>query len=542
MIERIATGLKRSSISLVSEWAENYRVMKEGTWSFKRYPWLKAMHNSDAVYNVGRKAAQMGYTETMLNISFHSIDVRGKDVLYVLPNKKPDATDFSTGRFDPAIELSPYLGNLFSSVDNIDHKRAGTANLFIRGSNSRKGLKSLPISVLIMDELAEFVEANIPLAFERVSGQLEKLIWMISTPLLPGFGISKYYEQSNKQLFNFPCPACGRHITLDFPESLIITGDDPLDPNVLKNSHLICKECHNTLEHSEKVNYLANGIWVPQVNNRDWNGFSISQLYSTTVTPGEIAVSYLNSLTNEADEMEFHNSKLGIEHETVGARVAMEDINECIIRGPKHQNKKLESAGIAVLGVDVGKYLHYEVNYPIFDKTINYLDFNNSIKVAVAEFGKLKDFNELAEVFQRYNISSCVIDAQPERRMALNFARNFPGRVKVCFFSRGATGKSIITNDDPQEPVISVDRSAWLDQSLGRFKNKSIFLPTDINLEYRNQIREPVRVIKKDEKGNPVSAYHTRDNADDHYAFSRTYAEIALSLLSNALAGGQDIT
>jgi len=116
MTQRIAAGLKRKSIVLPSQWAEQYRVMGKpypGPWTFYRHPWLRGMHDSDAEFNVGQKAAQMGFTETVLNITFFYIDVHGVDCLYVLPAKTPDASDFSAARFDPAIDLSEHLQTIF---------------------------------------------------------------------------------------------------------------------------------------------------------------------------------------------------------------------------------------------------------------------------------------------------------------------------------------------------------------------------------------------------------------------------------------------
>ena len=71
LTERIALSLRRKTIVSASKWALEYRVMGKpfmGNWTFKRHPWLIAMHDSPYDVNIGQKAAQMGYTETALNI------------------------------------------------------------------------------------------------------------------------------------------------------------------------------------------------------------------------------------------------------------------------------------------------------------------------------------------------------------------------------------------------------------------------------------------------------------------------------------------
>ena len=104
------------------------------------------------------------------------------------------ATDFSTSRFDPALELSPHLNNLFSDVKNVGHKRAGSANLFVRGSRSESQLRSIPAGVLIFDEVDVMVQRNIILALERASGQVHKLFMFLSTPTIDNFGINDCFS------------------------------------------------------------------------------------------------------------------------------------------------------------------------------------------------------------------------------------------------------------------------------------------------------------------------------------------------------------
>ena len=503
------------------------------------------MHDSTAFKNVGQKSAQMGFTETLLNLTFYAIDIRGLDCLYVLPNKNPDASDFSSGRFAPALALSPHLQNLFTDTDNVGHKRAGAANLYIRGSQSRAGLKSLPINYLLMDEVAEFVEENIPLAFARTDGQLEKRIWMVSTPTIDGHGIGKYWDDSDKRHFFFKCPSCSRRIELKFPESVVIIGEDAQDPRIIE-SHLQCYECKVKLPHETKHEWLANNEWVKSLPNRDIAGFTISQLYSHTMHPGrDIVKFYFESLHNAATEVEFYNSKLGVPHILKGARVSDEDLDWCMNRGRKNRKTddySLFGNGLVTMGVDVGpRTIHYEITR--WEMTSPYDgDLNNCYTPMVVTHGKVQEFEQLYPLMNQYRIVSCVIDANPERRKAAEFAKKFMGRVRLCFFGNNIHGKTYIDSKVKYEndPVIMVDRTTWLDQALGRFINHTISIPIDTDIEYRMQIMAPCKTYKKDGDGNPVATYLTKDGDDDHYAFSRCYNEIAL-LFGASIGQSQDI-
>jgi hypothetical protein len=531
MIKQISGSLKRQSIDSCSKWAEQYRVMDKpvkANWSFKYRPWLRDMHDSEAEVNIGQKSAQMGYTETALNLAFFNIDVKRADVLYVLPAKTPDAGDFSAARFDPALELSPHLERIFSDVKNIGHKRAGSANMYIRGSKSRAGLKSIPTGVIILDEVDEMVQENVPLATERSAGQKEKLLWAISTPTVPGYGINEMYEGSSKERFHFRCPGCSKLTELIFPQCLIITSEDPFD-NKIKDSHIICKECKIVLEHETKHIWLKDGIWVPENTDKDSRGFYINQLYSSTVRPYELARNYLKSLYNPTEEQEFYNSKLGLPHVVASAQLNDSDIDRTI--GQHRKGRQGATTRLITMGVDVGKWLHYEVNEWYLGQSHGN-DINTLATPRVIDFGKVEHFDQLDKIMHDFGVTFCVIDANPERRAAIQFANRFYGAVKICFYGQNIAGKEI--REDKQDQItISVDRTSWLDLSLGRFKrDKAIILPVDIDFEYRSHLKALIRIYKKDKDGNPVGRYEN-GSREDHYAHARNYAEIALTFATS---------
>lgn len=539
-IERITGGLKRKSITDPARWAQAHRIMSQpypGIWTFKYHPWLYELHTSTAELNIGQKAAQLGFTEAMLNIVFFKIDVEQTDCLYVLPAKTPDAGDFSTGRFDPALELCPHLQTLFSDVKNIGHKRAGSTNLYIRGSKSKAGLKSIPVGCIILDETDEFNQDNIELALERTSGQRIKLVWMISNPTIDLHGINKYYETSTKSLYHFQCPSCSRFIDLDFPDSLVITAESFDDPR-LADSHLICKLCKNRLPHETKPEWLkakqfgGSGIYVAEYPNRSIKGFHISQLYGmpNSVSPPEIAKSFLRAQQDPADEQNFYNNKLGITHIVEGARLTDHLIDRA--KSSYLNGESRPAKPIITIGIDVGKHLHYEID----EWTIPYnpLDINIESRPRVLEIGKVLHFEELDLLMKKYRIISAVIDAHPERRKAFEFSQRFWGHVKMCFYGTGITGKQIHENKTDQEPTITVDRTSWLDLSLGRYRNSTITIPQNTPREYSQQLKALIRVYLKDKDGNPFGKY-VHGNEADHYAHARNYAEIALPFAATLL-------
>ena len=529
LTERLVSGLRRKSIVTSEKWATSYRVMGKpfpGPWKWKRHPWLRGMHDSQADYNVGQKAAQMGYTECVLNTVFFYIDIHGVDCLYVLPSKTPDASDFSAARFDTALELSPHLRGMFSDVRNVGHKRAGNTNLYIRGAKSRSGLKSVPVGILILDEKDEMNQDNIPLAKERQSGYDINKTWEISTPTIDKFGINGTFDLSTQNEFFFKCPSCSRLINLTFPESVEICGEYADDPDV-KKSYIKCSLCDVQLIHENKIDFLSTGRWIERYSEREMKGWGISQLYSTTVSPSNIVAQYHRARTNPADEQEFYNSKLGLPHVVEGAKLTETDVESCIGEHVTYQNN---NAGLVTMGVDVGTYLHFEIDKWLIGP--NTVDLNAEARCQVLAVGKLLHFEELDILMRKFNVSGCVIDMQPERRKAFEFASRFFGRVRLCFYGRGIQGKQIHLGQE-DEQTVTVDRTSWLDLSLSRFRIKNIILPQDIPREYKRHMTSLVRVYEKDIDGNPIGKYVTTGSEEDHFAHARAYSEIALPLAAS---------
>lgn len=381
-------------------------------------------------------------------------------------------------------------------------------------------------------------QENIPLVFERTSGQVFKQVLMISTPTIENYGINYYFNQSTMEHYFFKCPFCSKWTELTWPDCMVVTAEDLFDAKI-KESHLICKECKHILPHENKMEWLSinNAKWIPTYTDRLSRGFYINQLYSMTVHPYEIAQSYLKSKKDQAAEQEFYNSKLGVPHTVEGAKLSNKDLESCV--GDYSQAKEAPPTAIITMGVDVGVDLHYEIDQWAFDQTAPTVDINLLAKCKMLRHGKVKNFEDLDALLRRYHVSFVVIDANPERRKAFEFASRFWGYVRLCFYGRGIGGKQIHLHDE-SELSMSVDRTSWMDCALGRFKNQTITIPVNTELEYRKHLMAPTRIYKTDSDGNAVGRYVV-GNEGDHYAHARTYSEIALKL-AVGIATNQDVT
>ena len=543
----IADGLRDRTLTSCSRWAANRRIMGgdfAGPYSWKHHPWVRELHDSWAPFNVAMKGAQLGVTEVAINRALYIIDKMKRDVLYVLPTTVT-ASDFSKTRFGGALSLSPYLKNLFTDTNSVGLKQAGANALYIRGSRGESNLVSIPVSELILDEVDRMQQRTITLALERLSGQLQKHVWAISTPTIPEYGIHKLYLKSSQEHFFFRCPACSRMTELVWPECVEIIGETVNDPRC-NESFLKCKECKARLHHEDKPNFLSQGEWQTTLTspNMDFRGFHINQLYSFTVTPGELVVAHFRGFGDEFAAKEFHNSKLGLPHVGSGARINDEMIDAAV--------KDYTTAGdrptiggqrLITLGADQGKTGYIVIN----EWFIQGQPGNDINAVAIPKlvwFGKWgeDDWGLLDELMREWQVLYAVIDADPQINEARRFCKRFHGYAALCRYRRGQSAKEIsVAEDDTGVPMLTVDRTNWLTATLGRFKSKPprIQLPRDLSLDFREHLKNLVRTYERDDTGNVTATFV--ELGPDHFAHACNYAEIALPMAA-AITTNQDIS
>jgi hypothetical protein len=539
----VRDGLRRRGLRKCSDWAERYIYLPDPVTKepkpcrFEYHPWSKGMHNSECDFNIGMKAAQMAYTNTVLHVSLYELDMKGRSVLYVLPNSSPDASDFSASRFDMMLELSPHLGGLFSDTKNVGHKRAGSRNFWLRGSRSTSGLKNIDPSFVALDEFDEMDMNKVELALRRSDGQWSSRTWCISTPTMPDQGIHRLFMESTQEHWMFRCPHCSKIIELTYPDCLVIAADDLYDEKI-KDTHVRCPECKVKITEEEKRHAQnETGLWVPMQTGRIARGFHVNQLSSCVKPPWKIAQTALKARYSQSAEQELYNSLMGMPHICAGSKLTETEVDACLT--PRRMSEKFRPTRFRTMGVDIGKVHHYEIAGWHLDKIGP--DVNLSAHCQVIKAGLCESFQELAMLFRQYQIMMCVLDWQPESEKVFEFCCNHGGRANRCQYASGQGGKKLTIVQPESERKLMVHRTHWIDLALGRVRTGRIELPADIPIDYKAHLRNLVKFFKSedDEDVSKDKSEYRRQGAD-HYAHARTYNEIALPLVAS-MASNQNV-
>lgn len=495
----------------------------DNRFSLPDHLYLVDMYQEAAREVVYMKAGQIGVSEMLISYAMHACDERAADVLYVMPTTH-DVSEFSQSRFGPALESSEYLssivmgsGRMIRGADKVSLKRIRNNWLYLRGGTvDNRGyarqLKSIPVDVLIGDEIDEMDERTMEIGRKRLGHSPIKEVRMASTPSYHGFGIHRQWEKSDQREWHVPCPHCGKWQMLDI-NRVVEEWDDLKRPFVWHGQDegrawVACLKCGKELDR------LAAGEWVAKYPGRDVVGYHPTKLMAAHTAIIEVVRNF--QTVDETKRKEATNQDLGLPYTPGGGRMREKDLDSC----RREYGPGPDDNVTAVMGVDVGKVLHVVIRARA--------DGNGARKQLFA--GTVPTFDDVGHLMRQYKVKLCVVDALPETRAARAFQASFTDKVVwLCYYAGTDVGTK---NQDPatwdyRKAVVNADRTRTLDTTFGRFYDEINTLPAGIRNvpDYYDQLTALVRVVETKSDGTKVARYV--QETDDHYAHAENYATIA---------------
>lgn len=490
----------------IGVWAERTPVVLDGRpFSFEGHEYLREPYADDHPHQVEKKCTQVGCTvKAILKVLHRAKSRRYKGILYLFPSKT-DVLDFSKSRVTPLIDDNPEtIGRWIRDTDSASLKQVGSTFLYLRGMQTKLGLKSVPADLVVYDELDEAAQSMVEYAEARLAHSDYKEQWKLSNPTLPDYGIDKAFQTSDQRHWLLKCPACNHWNFLNetFPDCL----------RTLPGGRVIraCSRCGGELDP-------AQGQWVakrPDVT--DVRGRHYSQLFSRFVDPGAILKKY-----RETDKLgEFYNLWLGEAWADARSRLTV----EAVLALCGDQGMASSSQDPSSMGVDQGKGLHVVIGGR------RRSDPPGEIKYV----GQHRDFEELDALMKDFRVTCCVIDAMPETRAARAFAERHRGRVFLNYYNEHQKG-SYKWNE--QELIVQCNRTESLDASHEQVcptpRNGVEVVPTIVlprrvpELEvFAEQLHNTAKKLERDEESGSQRYVYVR-LGPDHYRHAFNYEAMA---------------
>jgi len=501
-LSELTSPATRASSEPLGLWAEK-RIRLEGKpFSFEGHEYLRAIYDDTSHHVVLSKASQVGGTTWAILRSLHAC-LSGLNVGYYFPTKT-DVLEFSKSRVTPLVTDNPFLQKELRDTDTAGLKRIGEAHLYLRGMQSNIGMKSIPLDMLVFDELDEATPDAKALAKERLSHSDYKRLIELSNPSLPGYGIDEAYQDSDQRHWTIKCLGCGKWTAPEkvFPTKL---GEEVrmLRERQDGSCYLACPHCYDELD-------VALGEWVADYPARPIHGYRISQLFSSKINPADILHDYQKTYNPER----FYTLKIGIPWVDIENKLSTHQVLALCGDGGLLE----ASDRHCTMGVDTGKELHVVVSRRRDPK-------GEDRKREVIWIGAAQSYDELDVLMKRYKVSKCVIDAQPEIHATRAFAGRHRGQVWLNYFNEGQKGSY---RWDEEQHIVYVNRTEALDAAKKGIRDGEVVLPRRIPLLEvfaEHLASDAKKLIEDDETGS--KSYKYIRTGTNHYSLAFTYDWIA---------------
>jgi hypothetical protein len=530
-----------SSISMRLSPGGNELLKSENAWYWAFSEKIKLIGNIEFAYNqhefqmrpmsirppekVVRKATQGTFSEGEILNSIHGLrySYYKRGVMYLMPSKDKIA-DFGKSRFNPLIKGNPEaIGRFIRDTDSATIKKIGSGFLYFRSGRlsqdvggrgdmkSSAALKGDPADHAVLDEFDEMDQGVDEFVDSRMAKSDVGTKTYIANPTLPDYMSDKKFQASSQEYWHIKCGACGKYTCMDLDEywnEKDLTSTDKILKR-LPDGAIIRVCCHCGKRIDPRL-----GEWVaakPSV--KDIIGFTIGH----PSYPWMDLRNLLNSWQNlDVDRANFIRLRLGRPYIEAENRLSIQDVYNCC----GNYGMSSSETSTSYMGVDQGGGQGDLFHIVIGKK-------HPAKKGQIVFTGIEKGWLELDTFMKRFNVGRCVIDGLPNQEDARAFAKRFPGKVFLSYFSEHQKGDYTWNEKDF---TVTSYRTDAMDASHKEIANQDIVIPQKSKIIelYAKHCHATAKKLEKDEKtGSQRYIYIPKLGGPDHFRLAQCYETMA---------------
>jgi phage terminase large subunit GpA-like protein len=273
------------------------------------------------------KATRLGFTTLLVGCLGAFIQNDPAPILLILPTAD-DTRDMVTTVLEPIFAATPALRDaLQAEADEVNRSTMMSRKfkggfLKIIPARAPRNLRKHTARVVLMDEVDAFevTEEGSPinLAEQRSISYPNRKIITGSTPIYAETSaILKRYEESDKRVYECPCPHCGAFTELLW-EHIRWPENQP------ENAQFCCPSCGVFADERDKFSMVHAGHWrITRPGVQSHAGFRLNALVSLlpNVSWGKLATEFVKAKENPADLQVFVNCSLAQGWTEAGAEI-----------------------------------------------------------------------------------------------------------------------------------------------------------------------------------------------------------------------------
>jgi hypothetical protein len=376
------------------------------------------------------KPTQVGMSTTSMVKMFHFADFWPVRIIYMLPRQQ-DYLDFVLTRVDPMIRASARLSNMLGVPDSTRAKKLGDSYLYFMEASVEPRI--MPADAVFIDELDLSDMGNVATAINRMDNSQWKLLYYLSTPTLPNYGIHGRYLGSDRREWFIKCPHCGEQQTLDWEKNVRTVG--PIEEPT--SVDYVCASCRKILVLGD----IQKGEWVAEKPERskDSIGYHVTQMMTAPAT-----VLWKHWTDPQQTIVEFYRKRLGQPYEIEGGSVEREDFLTTAFMEPYFEEIVADGRSQYFMGVDQGNELQVLIGKLEPGVT--------RPKIVHIEFVPFEQgFDRISKLMRLFKIKRAVMDANPNRHPIASLQKDFPGRILMAEYGEISNRFKVIK--DPKTKV-----------------------------------------------------------------------------------------
>jgi hypothetical protein len=482
-----------------------------------------------------RKGTQGTFSEGEILNTIHGLrySYYKRGVMYLMPSKDKIA-DFGKSRFNPLIKDNPdTIGCFVRDTDSATIKKIGTGFLYFRSGRlsqdiggrgdmkSSAALKGDPVDHAVLDEYDEMDMKIV----EFIEGRMAKsdigTMSYLANPTLPDYASDKKFQESDQEYWYIQCQACGKWICMDLEEywnEKNLTSTEKIlrrmpDGSVIR----ICTHCGKQIDP-------RFGEWVSaRPEEKEIIGFTIGH----PSYPWIDLKSLLNSWEHpETDKANFIRLRLGRPYIEAENRLSIQEVYNCC----GDYGISDSDSGPCYMGIDQGG-----AEGDLFHIVISKKHATKKGKIIF--IGIEKGWSELDGLMKRFNIGRCVIDGLPNQDGARAFAKRFPLKVYLSYFSEHQKGDY---SWNERDYTVTSYRTDAMDASHREISNQDIIIPQQSKIveTYAKHCHATAKKLETDEKtGSQRYIYIPKLGGPDHFRLAQCYETMARNGTANIFTG-----
>lgn len=482
---------------------------------FHDHPFMKDVFNDMSPLQVGLKAPQIGWSESMIVKSFFVAHEYKKDIIYTLPTDT-DIKEMAGGKVNRIIAQNPLLGKWVRDHDSVEQKGVGDNIIYYRGTWTQKAAMMVSSELNIHDETDASNEKVITQYETRLAAKKGGMRWYFSHPSLAGHGVDVYWQQSDKKEWVITCPDCTKQQILSWPDSI----------NVEKCCYE-CKYCRAPIDDDTR----RKGEWKP-TSRGIFSGYHISQLMCPWISADQI-------LQEKEDprktEQYFYNYVLGLPYVGSENKITSDVVLKNVSTEINEQNDRI------IVGVDPGT--------PIYFTCMNKQGafYYGSCRLH-DDLGKPQDpWDDIRKLLKRWPTSMVMVDGNGDSTMQRRLQLEYPGRVYLIFYRKDRKTKEMTTwGTDDEIGTVRVDRNQyfqWMVEQLRDTGRIRLNGKPEEWMDWAGNFDNVYREIKTalDKPGKDIATNYGveliwKRNGADHYCHNLLFCLVGLERFGSATA------